>query len=866
MSTPLLATKLYTPPPRPNLVDRSRLIAQLNNGLADGRKLTLISASAGFGKTTLMSEWLANANSPVAWLSLDENDSDTIRFLSYFIAALQTIFPDVGTAVFSALQSPQPPPIQAILTNLLNDLATISEPFILVLDDYHSLDKPEIDNALTFVLDHQPPQLHLVVATREDPALPLPRLRARGRLTELRAADLRFTLAETAVFLNQIMGLQLSADNIAALESRTEGWAAGLQLAALAMHGDADAAQFVKSFSGSHHFILDYLLEEVLQQQPEHVQTFLLHTAILDRFCGDLCSAVLDDPNAQATLETIQQANLFIVPLDSERRWFRYHHLFADLLKQHAAKTAVSPTTPLEVRHLRASRWFEANGWPIDAFQHAATANDIDRTIRLIEGQTSPLYFQGITRPIIKWLNTVPLSIKNQKPLLWIIHASALTLSGQPTSQIEEKLQAAEATLQSNSLAEQHDLNGRIAAIRAMLAITTNNIEVMLAQADTALAYLHPDNTTFLATVNMSIGYAHLQLGDLAAAQKGYHETVAYGQASHNTTFTLAGFIGLGNIQEAQNQLYQAEATYQHVLKLAGDPPLPYVCAAYLGLTQISYEWGDWAAVEAYGRQGIRFGLQLPAVDVPAAIQVFFARAKLAQNDIAAAKKLLDEAEQSVHQNGFHHQLPEIIEARIQLFLHQGNHTAATHLAQTHKLPLRLAQIQITQGETAVALNTLQAIPQQPSNPLKVVALTAVAHYANGNKQKAIEQIQHALAIAAEGGHVRTFVEMEPYMAALLRDAHAQAIMPDIIAKLLPAFATPSQPTSPIAQPLLDPLTPREIEVLHLIAQGHSNREISQRLFLALDTVKGHNRKIFGKLHVKRRTEAVARARELGLL
>jgi LuxR family maltose regulon positive regulatory protein len=334
MPTPILATKLYIPPLRPNVVIRPRLLERLNEGLH--RKLTLISAPAGFGKTTLVSEWVEGIERPAAWLSLDEGDNDPARFLTYLVAALQTIAATIGEGVSGVLHSPQPPPTEAILTALLNDIATISDHFVLVLDDYHVLDAKPIDHALTFLLEHLPPQMHLVIATREDPQLPLARLRARGQLTELRATDLRFTLSEAAGFLNQGMGLNLSAEDIAALETRTEGWIVGLQLAAISMQGHQDSTSFIKSFTGSHHFVLDYLVEEVLQQQPESIQTFLLRTSILDRLCGSLCDAVLLNPSVsgQETLEYIEHANLFLVPLDNERRWYRYHHLFADLLRQ----------------------------------------------------------------------------------------------------------------------------------------------------------------------------------------------------------------------------------------------------------------------------------------------------------------------------------------------------------------------------------------------------------------------------------------------------------------------------------------------------------------------------------------------------
>src|SRR5215216_1241455 len=447
MSTPILATKLYVPPPRPKVVSRTRLIERLNEGLH--RKLTLISAPAGFGKTTLVSEWVAGCERPTAWLSLDEGDNDPARFLAYLIAALQQIAPNIGAEVMGLLQSPQPPPAASILTDLLNEITAIPDHFILVLDDYHVIDSKTIDQALSFLLEHQPPQVHLVIVTREDPDLPLARLRAQGQLTELRAAGLRFTASEAAEFLNTVMGLNLSAADIASLEDRTEGWIAGLQLAALSMQGSKDTANFIKSFTGSHHFVMDYLVEEVLQQQPESVQTFLLRTSILDRLCGSLCDAVLLDASGSAsgqeTLEYLERANLFLVPLDNERRWYRYHHLFADLLRQRLQQIAPSRDEVSEL-HRRASQWYEDHGLEIEAFQHAASANDVNRAERLIEGQGVPLQFKGAAAPVLKWLDSLPRAALDANPSLWVTYATALFFSGRHMA-VEQKLQAAEAAL-----------------------------------------------------------------------------------------------------------------------------------------------------------------------------------------------------------------------------------------------------------------------------------------------------------------------------------------------------------------------------------------------------------------------------------
>ncbi|HYF63613.1 MAG TPA: AAA family ATPase, partial [Herpetosiphonaceae bacterium] len=613
MATPILATKLYIPPPRPGSVPRPRLSQRLDAGL-DGR-LTLVSAPAGFGKTTLLSAWLAGSARPVAWLALDPGDNDPTRFLSYLVAAVRTVAPAAGAAALAALQSPQPPPAEAILTGLLNEIAAGSERLILVLDDYHVLDARAVDAALTFLLDHLPPQLHVVIATREDPPLPLARLRARGQLTELRVADVRFTQAEAAEFLNRVMGLSLAAEDIAALEARTEGWIAGLQLAALSLQGHRDAAGMIRSFSGSHHFVLDYLLEEVLHRQSERVQAFLLRTAILDRMCGPLCDAILRDPatDGQATLESIEQANLFIIPLDSERRWYRYHHLFGDLLRQRLRQRDAPDIPEL---HRRASAWFEANGLEIEAFQHAAAANDIARAERLIEGQGMPLHFRGAVAAILGWLAGLPAATLDARPSLWVKHAEILLVSGQPTG-VEAKLAAAEDALARRGgepdAATRH-LLGHIAGVRATLALTRYDVAAMLTQSRRALEYLSADDLTFRATANWTLAEAYNTQGDRAAARRAIDESIALSLAAGSIFTTILATIGLGQLQEADTQLRQAAQTFRRVVELAGEHPQQIIYEAHLGLARIRYEWNDLDAAETHGRQSLQLARQYDSV------------------------------------------------------------------------------------------------------------------------------------------------------------------------------------------------------------------------------------------------------------
>ncbi|MAT99270.1 MAG: LuxR family transcriptional regulator [Anaerolineaceae bacterium] len=877
MSGSLLQTKLYTPPKRPHLVPRPRLIEQLNQGLHLGHKLSLISAPAGFGKTTLVSEWLQTeqkAATPIAWLSLDEADNDPTRFLAYFISAWQTMAQNLGKDVLATLQTPQPPPIEAILTNLLNEIAAVPDKLILVLDDYHLIEANPIDQMVAFLLQHLPPQKHLVITTREDPNLPLARYRARSQLTELRAADLRFTLAEAAVFLNQVMGLQLSSQDVDALETRTEGWIAGLQLAALAIQGHAtlqdnqDSAGFIKSFTGSHRFVMDYLVEEVLHQLPEHIQTFLLRTSILERMCGPLCEAVVGR-ESQEILEYLEQANLFIVPLDDERRWYRYHHLFADLLRQRLEQGGDS-----DKLHKRASQWFEDNNLEIEAFHHATAANDIERAERLIEGKGMPLHFRGAVRPVLKWLSSLPKTVLDAWPSLWTSYASVLLVTGQGAG-VEKTLQAAEAALRDARPDDKtRDLIGRIAAIRATAAANRNEVDTIISQSHRALEYLHPDNLAFRTSTAWKLGFAYQLQGDRAAARKAYNEVIAIGQASGNTVFTLLATIGLGHLQEVDNQLHQAAETYRRVLQQLGERPLPFACEAHLGLARVNYEWNDLAAAQQHAEQSIELARQVENNDRFIASETFLARVKLAEGGVAEATTILTKAEQTARQYNFEQQLGEVTAVQILTLLQQGNLTEAAKLAQEQNLPLSQARLHLAQDEPDKALALLEPVYKQAEarkwrdKQLKVMVLQAVAHQTLGETEQARQRLGEALAMAQPGGFVRLFVDEGRPLAQLLAEAAAHQIMPNYVAKLLAEFPDDKQSDNTLSstQPLIEPLSERELEVLQLVAEGLTNREIGEQLFLALDTVKGHNRRIFAKLQVQRRTEAVARARELGLL
>ncbi len=892
MSAPILATKLFIPPPRPGAVIRRRLLERLDEGLH--RKLTLVSAPAGFGKTTLVSEWLATCGQPLAWLSLDEGDNDPARFLAYLVAALQTISAGlssaagIGEALLGAFQAAQPPPIELILTPLLNQLATMPDHFILALDDYHVIEAAPVDQALTFLLEHLPPQMHLLLSTREDPSIPLARLRATRQLVELRAADLRFTPDETAEFLNQAMNLNLSVDDIAALDTHTEGWIAGLQLAALSMQGCADAASFVQAFTGSHHFVLDYLVQEVLQQQPDRVQTFLLRTSILNQLCGSLCDAVVGDPSisGQETLEYLERANLFIVPLDNERYWYRYHHLFADFLRQrlpHQVKKKAGASIGTEGQgvaeyHIRASQWYEDNNLELEAFHHAAAANDIERAGRLIEGKEMPLQFRGALIPIRHWIESLPTTVLDARPSLWLTYVSVLLGAGH-TSIIEPKLQSAERALQNIEPDDRvRDLIGRIAAARAMLALTQHQIETIIAQGQRALEYLHPDNLPFRTSVACNLGYAYQLQGKRSEARKAYSDAAAISQVTHNPINEILALVGLGYIQEVDTQLSLAVQTNERILQLGMDLPFPIICEAYFGLARMYYEWNDLAAAEQYALRGIPLARRLENTDRTVIGEMFLSRLKMAQGDVSSAVSILAQADQSARQHNFTLRMPEITAARILTLIHQGDLDEADHLAREYDLPMCQARVLLVQGDPSAALALLTPLRQQMESRnwaderIRVLVLETLAFRAYGEKEQALLLLADVLALTEPQGFIRTFVDEGLPMVRLLDEALAQDISPDYVQRLLAAFPTHEsiqvarRKAKPTGTDPADALSERELEVLQLVAEGLTNQEIAARLYLSLHTVKVHVRNIIAKLGASNRTQAVAMGRTRGVL
>jgi LuxR family maltose regulon positive regulatory protein len=873
----LLSTKLYIPQSRPEIVPRPRLIKRMNEGLQ--RKLTLISAPAGFGKTTLLSQWVGNIEHPVAWVSLDRGDNEQGRFLVYLIAALQTIDSELGKTAQAMLRSPQTPAIEPALTALINEITGFPHSFVLILDDYHLVEDQAIQEIIKFLITHMPPEMHLIISSRSDPFLPLSKLRAGSEMIEVRSSDLRFSTQEATIFLNRVMGLELTEADIHSLETRTEGWIAGLQLAAISLQGKEDTGDLIRAFSGSHRIILDYLVDEVLEQQPDTVQDFLLKTAVLDRLTGDLCNSLTGLGDSQQILEYLDQANLFIIPLDNERCWYRYHHLFSDLLRvrlhQAIPRDGIGDVAEL---HILASQWYEENGLEIEAFQHAAAADDIERAEYLVSGKGTPLQYRGAAALVLSWLESLPSEELYARPILWVTYASALNLTGK-SPEAEKKLLAAEEALEGNRLdGNTNDIIGHIAAIRAMIAVGNHQLEDILVQSRLALEHLSPDNLSLRTITTWTLGYAYQLQGDRTAASQAYEEVLASSQSSEDIISTLAATTGLGNIQESENQLFQAVESYRRGLELFGNPPQPITCGVYLGLAGIYYEWNDLKAAQQYGQQSLELAQQVQNLDTPALSWLLLARLKLAEGDLSSATALVTKAEQFISKNKFEHRVQEVSAVRVLTLIRQGDLVNAAILAGRNKLPLSQARVHLAQEDPSAALELLKPVRQQAdemgieAERLKVVVLQALALQSLGQMSHALQIMGEALDLAEPGGLIRTFVDEGIAMERLLNEALNHNISPDYIHQLLNAFpsrgAGKNEPlgTSRPGTEMIEPLTRREVEVLRLLKTEMSGPEIAQELVIALSTYQSHTKNIYAKLDVNNRRAAVFKAESLKLI
>jgi LuxR family maltose regulon positive regulatory protein len=903
-AVPLLETKRYIPNWWSGQLSRPRLVERLDQGAE--RKLTLISAPAGFGKTTLLAEWLAatpHREQSAGWVSLDQGDNDPALFWAYVITALQGLRAGVGESALSLLQSPQSPPIESILTALINDLSASEDNLVLILDDYHVIDAQAIHSGVTFLLDHLPPQMHLVIASRSDPPLPLARQRARGELTELRAADLRFTPDEAAAFLNQVMRLDLSSTDIAALETRTEGWIAALQLAALSIRGQANVSGFIAAFAGDDRYIVDYLAEEVLQRQTEQVRSFLLQSSILDRLSAPLCDAVTGRNDGKRTLETLERGNLFLVPLDDKRHWYRYHHLFADVLQAHLRDELPDLVSVL---HGRASEWYEQNGLPTDAIRHAVAAGEYARAADLVELTEPAMRRSRQEATLLGWHKMLPDELFHARPVLSVGHAFALLSNGELEG-VEGWLQNAERWLDSPGEATGmvvvddevfRRLPGMISIARAGLTLAHGDLAGAAGHASRALDLVPADDFFWRGAASALLGLVEWTNGRLEAAYRLYADGMAFLQQAGAISDAIGGSTVLADIRIVQGRLGEAMRVYERGLQLAvqhGAPAMRGTADMHVGMSELYLERDDLPSATRHLLKSREQGEHTGFPRHPYRWRVAMARIQMAEGDHEGALDLLDEA-QSVYVSDFHPDVRPVAAWKARVWVARGKLQEALGWANERGLSVesdlsylrefehvtlaRMLLAQYLQDRTAVAIRQATALLERLRNAaeagnrtgsvIEILVVQALAFAAQGNTSRALVPLERALSLAEPEGYVRLFTGEGEAMRDLLRHAAARAVGTAYTRRLLSAFDTSAPPTSaPVqaaAAALAEPLTKREIEVLRLIAAGLRNEEIAGQLFISLSTVKRHIANTYGKLGVSHRTQAIARANELDLL
>lgn len=902
----LLTTKLFMPQSRPNRVVRLRLHKLLEAGVTG--KVILVSAPAGFGKTTLIGDWLqsrlhdngSGTPTAVAWLTLDDGDNDPFRFISYLVAALQKVDAMLGAALPMLLQTPPVPPVATLLTMLINDIGNVSDALLLVLDDYHAIASEEIHTAVTFLVEHLPPPVTLILTTRVDPPLPLSRWRVRQLLTEVRQRDLRFHGEEAAAFLQATVGDLLSPADVNALATRTEGWIAGLQLAALALQAEENGHHFVQNFTGSNTFVIDYLVEEVLQRQPPAVVQFLLATAILPRLCGALCDAVTGGSDGQALLEQLQRANLFIIPLDGERQWYRFHQLFAEVL-QHRLRR--NPAALIHDYHRRASHWYRQQHLWAEALHHLLAAQEFAAAAELVEEQALATAATYQFHTLQNWLQALPAPLRQARPGL-ILAAAWLAIGVGPVAQIEVHLQQAEQLLAHDSSVTARHWQAQVVAARAISTGLAQQYTATVAHARQALLLLAPAQQQLRQTVTVQLGYALLWTGDLAGAEATVNTLLTtLGHEPQPSAVHVLNRLLLGVIRFTQGRLTEAENAFQQALDSVSynGQLLPSTTStlALLELSRCAYERNNLAAAAAYAQ---RSRLLAEAIASP----LFMAHSQAMGGVIAHARGAGDglgqcrQALQQLHALGAN-SLALVANQYLLLCLKEDNlaeatawadafahsHTPAPHALTLYDVEwLALARLWLAQGQWREADHLLQAMRDQAAAEgkqwlvLGACLLQAKLATAQGQPGAATAALLTALTLAEPEGYVRSFVdEGEPLRQLLFQfpQTNAAPHLLTYIERLLAAFAAeagavaagqastlPQSP--PKAQPLIDPLSDREREVLQLVAAGFSNSEIADKLILAIGTVKKHLNNIFSKLSVTSRTQALVKARELGLL
>lgn len=875
---PVLATKLFVPPPRVQSISRPRLITKLNQSSATGHKLTLVSAPAGFGKTTVLSEWISASRDVdpdlrVGWLSLEDSDNDPARFLTYLVAALDAP---------SHLADDPTRSIDSTMTSLVNDAAERPGLMLLVLDDFQRIENAVVRDAVTFLLDHSPENLHIAIASRSDPLLPVARLRARGELTELRAADLRFTPEEASEFLTASTGLTLEPEDIAALEARTEGWIAGLQLAALSLRDRTDASEFISAFTGSNRFVIDYLIEEVLDHATTGVREFLCQTAILDRLSGPLCDAVTQGTQSKEMLAALERANLFVVSLDDQRQWYRYHHLFADVLR---VRLLAHGEVHVNELHSRASEWFERNGEPEEAVRYALAGADFDRAARVIESTVPTVRKSRQDATLLSWLSRLPQETIDRRPVLRVFSAWSSLVAGDVAA-VEPQLAFAETLLKSGdheSVAgdELESLPVTIAMYRAAVAMASGDIPAIRTHAQRALDLAAPDDYLGRGGSAGMLGLAAWSAGDLEAGAHAFRESSSNLRQAGNLLDALSTTLVVGDMLLGLGRLSEAQAGYERALVEAdGDPP---AADLHSGISEVFLERGQLSAAAEHLRAAEALGAGAFSHEHRYRWSLGMAGLRAGEGELDAALAFLSEAALHFRRGFFPEARPlegrmaricirqgrlSDAEARIAerglgqsdefTYLSEFDHVTLVRLLLARATPESLEQASILLARLGEAAE----LAGREASLIEILVLEALTLQAQS--RPALEPLERALALAEPEGATRLFLDEGGPMLQLLRAAAGAGIRPDFVRMLSQSLRDAGNvgPVSPIA----DPLSDRELHVLRLLATALSGPEIARELHVSLNTMRTHTKHIFLKLEVNERAAAVRRAESLGLI
>jgi LuxR family maltose regulon positive regulatory protein len=871
MTEILLRTKLSVPPLRNVLVNRSRLVDLANSNLLlrdkFQRKLTLVSAPAGYGKTTLVAEWIQELGIPLAWISLDESDNDPARFMVYFIEAIRGVHPRFGESLKGTIQSPQPPPQEVILTVIINELTALTSPFVLALDDYHSISNLSIHRQISFLLEHLPSKLHLVLITREDPLISIARLRAKGQLLEIRQGDLRFSMEEITELLNRVMQLKLNHNDILALERRTEGWVAGLQLAGLSLLGARDKSNFIQEFTGNHRYILDYLVEEVFLQQTEDVRDFLLKTAVLDRLSGPVCDAITGRSDSQELLEKLDQINMFIVPLDHSRIWYRYHRLFSELL-QHQRRLNMAPDEEI-LLHKKASQWLEDEGYISEAIEHALAARDWIKASQLINQVSDGMFKQGQIVTLLGWMEKIPQEIIFQNPDLCMVDAWALLLSGR-YEQADAVLQHAETLAPPESV-----FLGQVATAQAYLARSIGDNARVITTSQRALSLLPEDDASQRSNLLMNLGLAGWHDGQLDEAETALIEAQEMAKQCDNLYVQVTAEIFLARVLASRGAIKKAAESYPAIIQRGGF--IPVNTLAYLDLASLYYEWNQLEKAESLLQQGLELSRKTGSVEFEIAGLILKTDIEMARQEWTEAIRLSGKAWKLAQDFSLQTQ-GRCAASQAQMALRMGDLKSATYwMGQAHiiidphsfyrfanLIQIRMLLAMGNQADAAAKLEAIYLCSRKAGWGYALIAVRTLQSLAATSDESAQGFLAEAISLAQANGYIRTFADagigLLPHLNRLAQQGVSTGYITDITNAMgmKPKVKLPQQPV------LAEPLSEREIEVLRLVVEGFSNREIAGKLFISPGTAKTHVHNVCGKLGVRNRTEAAIRAKELG--